>query len=82
MYPETALKGRRKRKKRLKIGPTGQHPGTRREGYAEATRSETAGGSKTGRDILGWQGFRGVEELRERDKFGKEAEGMSCEIFF
>lgn len=38
---------------------------------------DRAGGSKTGRDTLGWQDFRGAEGPRERDKFGKEAEGDS-----
>lgn len=35
---------------------------------------DRAGGSKTGRDMLGWQDFGGLEGLREGDKFGKEAE--------
>lgn len=38
---------------------------------------DRAGGSKTGRDILGWQDFRGVEGPREGDKFGEETEGDS-----
>lgn len=36
---------------------------------------DRAGGNKTDRDILGWQGCRGVKGSREGDKFEKEAEG-------
>lgn len=36
---------------------------------------DRAGVEKPSRDMLGWQGFRGVKGSREGDKFGKEAEG-------